>query len=134
MVGLPQTKGDFKLQNSEGAVPEGRHRIHLNALHATSPNELQSTKPTYSSSPIPGGMSNWQGEVIILCSRRCPKGGIQVSSGARERHSVRVTFYFDVSASVSCGEKRDFPRIRLFIAVLFPPHTCTWSILIGWTQ
>ena len=49
-------------------------------------------KNTYSSSPIPGGMSNWRGEVIILCSRRHPKGGIQVSSGAREYHSVRVTF------------------------------------------
>ena len=91
-------------------------------------------KPTYSLSPIPGGTSNWRGEVIILCSRRRPKGGTQVSSGARERHSVRVTFYFDVSASVSCGEKRDFPRICPFIAVLFLPRMCMWSILIGWTQ
>ena len=49
-------------------------------------------KPTYSSSPIPGGMSNWQDKVIILCSRRHPKGGIQVSSGAQEHHSVCVTF------------------------------------------
>ena len=72
------------------------------------------TKPTYSSSPIPGGTSNWRGEVIILCSRRRPKGSVQVSSGARERHSVRVTFYFDVSASVSCGKKRDFPRLPFY--------------------
>ena len=76
-------------------------------------------KPTYSSSPIPGGTSNWRGEVIILCSRRCPKGGVQVSSGAREHHSVHVTFYFDVSASVSCGEER-FPARLPFYSGPFP--------------
>ena len=56
------------------------------------PQWIATTKPTYSSSPIPGGTSNWRDEVIILCSRHRPKGGIQVSSGAREHHSVCVTF------------------------------------------
>ena len=41
MVGLPQTKGDIKLQNLKGIAPEGQHRIHINALHATGPNRLQ---------------------------------------------------------------------------------------------
>ena len=31
-------------------------------------------------------------EHIILCSRCCPTGGIQVSSGALERYIVRVSF------------------------------------------
>ena len=56
------------------------------------PQWIATMKPTYSSLPIPGGTSNWQDEVIILCSRRHPTGGVQVSSGARERHSVRVSF------------------------------------------
>ena len=41
VAGLPQTKGDIKLQNFKGAVPEGRYQIHINALHATGPNGLQ---------------------------------------------------------------------------------------------
>ena len=58
------------------------------------PQWIAMTKPTYSSLPIPGRTGNWRDEVIILCSRRRPKGGIQVSSGTRKRHSVRVTFIF----------------------------------------
>ena len=56
------------------------------------PQQIATTKPTYSSSPIPGRTSNWRDEVIILCSRRHPTGSVQASSGTREHHSVRVSF------------------------------------------
>ena len=77
------------------------------------------TKPTYSSSPIPGGMSNWRDEVIILCSRRRPTGGIQVSSGAREHHSVCVSFIL-MFLLLCLTAKERFPTRLPFYSGHFP--------------
>ena len=83
------------------------------------PQWIATTNPTYSSLPIPGGTSNWRGEVIILCSRCRPKGSIQVSSGTRERHSVCVTFILTFCFCVLRRKER-FPVRLAFDSCPFP--------------
>ena len=71
-AGLPQTKGGTKLRNLKDAIPRERRQTHFTAPHAMGLTNTM-TKPTYSSSPIPGGTSNWRGEVIMSFGGASPK-------------------------------------------------------------
>ena len=44
---------------------------------------------------------------------------------------INVVCIFDVASPVSYSEKTDFLHISSFIPGIFPPHTCTWSAVIG---
>ena len=62
------------------------------------------------------------------------KGDVQICFGCSKSDVINVVCIFEVVSPVSYGEKTDFPCVSSFIPSIFPPHTCTWSTVIGQNQ
>ena len=128
-AGLPQTKGAL---NSKVWRVQPQRVGSQCSLVPCMLRASQQQVPSYSSSPMPGGISKWHGAVMLYCKGHRPKRRHWDLLWALKEWYNNMVCIFDVAPPVSCGEKTDFPHVSSFILHIFPPRTCTWSAVIGW--